>query len=236
MNDRDASYTLADREEETEWEEGQTRDLRRKYMELLDKYPLTTKSCTSALLGALGAIIAGMSIERSSGRRLRRVEGVRWLDVLAYAICGALQGPLGHYWYAWWEENGPESQSNSMLVDRILVQPPMILLLYVSLDVIKAALKEIVPSFQRSMAVLGPVVRSGNQETKELSCRAQTLELTLGCIFVNNDVPSLHNDTKNLGWLEIEYQRSDVRIWRAAENLTCFMRSFGVSIRQTLDH
>lgn len=98
MNDRDASYTLADREEETEWEEGQTRDLRRKYMELLDKYPLTTKSCTSALLGALGAIIAGMSIERSSGRKLKRVEGVRWLDVLAYAICGALQGPLGHYW------------------------------------------------------------------------------------------------------------------------------------------
>jgi hypothetical protein len=47
-----------------------------------------------------------------------------------------------------------------MLVDRILVQPPMILMLYVSLDVIKAALKEIVPSFQRSMAELGPVVVS----------------------------------------------------------------------------
>lgn len=64
------------------------------------------------------------------------------------------------YRYAWWEQHGPESQSSSMLVDRIFVQPPMILLLYVSLDVIKAGLREIGPSLQRSMAVLGPVVVS----------------------------------------------------------------------------
>jgi hypothetical protein len=99
MNERDVSYTLAAFEEEIEWEEGRTRDLRLKYMELLDQYPLTTKSCTSALLGAMGAIIAGMTTERrSSVRKLKRDDGVRWIDVMAYAICGALQGPLGHYW------------------------------------------------------------------------------------------------------------------------------------------
>lgn len=56
-------------------------------------------------------------------------------------------------------------------------------------------------------------------------------------MFANNDVPSLHNnDTMNLGLLEIECLQSHGSIWPAAENLTCFTRSFGVIIRQTLDH
>jgi hypothetical protein len=47
-----------------------------------------------------------------------------------------------------------------MLVDQFFIQPPLILLLYVSIDVVKAGLREVTPAIQRSMAILGPVVVS----------------------------------------------------------------------------
>lgn len=45
-----------------------------------------------------------------------------------------------------------------MLVDQIIIQPPMILILYVCLDVIKAGLREVGPSIHRSLTTVGPVV------------------------------------------------------------------------------
>ena len=98
MSERDVSLTLVDDEEEIR-DHDRTKDLRLKYTELLDRYPLTTKCCTSAMIGAMGAMIVEMSTNRHSTRgKLERYGGVRWLDLLAHAICGAVQGPLGHYW------------------------------------------------------------------------------------------------------------------------------------------
>jgi hypothetical protein len=45
-----------------------------------------------------------------------------------------------------------------MLVDQIMIQPPMILLMYMSLDVVKAGLQEALPSIHRNLATLAPVV------------------------------------------------------------------------------
>lgn len=47
-----------------------------------------------------------------------------------------------------------------MLADQILIQPPMILLMYVSLDVAKAGLHDVLPSFHRNLSTLAPVVVS----------------------------------------------------------------------------
>lgn len=156
MSERDVDFAPVDLEVASD----RKSDLRSRYLELLDRYPLATKSITSATIGALGAMIAGASTEGPSGGRMKKKPGTQWLDVLAYAMCGAIQGPLGHYWYYWWEQHGPESKSNSMLVHQIVIQPPIILFLYMSLDVLKAGLGEVFPSMQRSLATLGPVVVS----------------------------------------------------------------------------
>ena len=101
MSERDVFFTaLMDCEKET-GSKDQTRNLRLKYMQLLDKYPLTTKSCTSAMIGAIGAIIVGLTDKHYTSTvrgKEKRDQGIRWLDVFAHAICGAVQGPLGHYW------------------------------------------------------------------------------------------------------------------------------------------
>lgn len=75
------------------------KDLRRRYLRLLDEYPLATKSITSAIIGALGSIVGTVLADKTIKGRLKRRPGIiQWLDVLIYAVYGAIQGPVSHFW------------------------------------------------------------------------------------------------------------------------------------------
>jgi hypothetical protein len=99
-----ADFSIVDSVEEdndTEQRRKNDDDLRTQYLRLLDEHPLATKSVTSAIVGAIGGIVAGttgsLSETTQKGTLQRRV-GVQWLDVLIYAMFGAVQGPIGHFW------------------------------------------------------------------------------------------------------------------------------------------
>ena len=99
-SERDVSFTLVDSDEANDDGDTRPKDLRRRYLDLMDAYPLVTKSLTSAIIGAVAAmIVRASSVGSSSGGGIsKRKHGIQWLDIYAYAICGGIQGPLSHYW------------------------------------------------------------------------------------------------------------------------------------------
>lgn len=96
-------FSMVDETQSTDSREKKTvalpkKDWQRRYLELLDANPLATKSVTGALLGAFGAILGGTYFG-TPGLKGRMKKDTGWLlDVVAYTLCGAIQGPLGHYW------------------------------------------------------------------------------------------------------------------------------------------
>lgn len=99
QEDTDTNGILADTERTKRTENS---DMLVRYLRLLDEHPLATKSATSAIIGALGGIIAGttssLSESNQKGRLKKRAGGIEWLDVLVYAMYGAVQGPMSHFW------------------------------------------------------------------------------------------------------------------------------------------
>ena len=114
-----------------------------RYNKLLDRYPLQTKMitsfCVSAFGSALGSYLSA-SAKEDRERRLAKSNGqvcrdghssmlskVNWVDVLSYAIHGGLiNAPISHYWFEWLSANGPSSNTASVLVDQLVVQPPLL--------------------------------------------------------------------------------------------------------------
>ena len=58
----------------------------------------------------------------------------------------------------WLKESGPESKSGAMLLDQLVAQPPRLLTMYVMVDLLRAALREIPTAWNRSW--VGPDVQS----------------------------------------------------------------------------
>jgi hypothetical protein len=49
------------------------------------------------------------------------------VDVISFAIHGGLiNAPISHYWFEWLSVNGPSSNTASVLVDQLVVQPPLL--------------------------------------------------------------------------------------------------------------
>ena len=69
-----------------------------------------------------------------------------------------MNGPVGHYWFKWLDEKGPKSTLNSMLLDQLVVQPPLCALMFVLLDCFQAFLSELPKSIPRTRKVIGGVV------------------------------------------------------------------------------
>jgi len=148
---------------------------------LLDRYnahlesnPVLTKALTAATVQGLGAALGSFLSGRNApaanndntcttaaaagGRRRGRVD---WLEVFAFALHGGLlNGPIGHYWFEWLETNGPKSKSKSMLIDQLCVQPPLLFVMFVFLDMTKAAVREVQPSCARTLSTIGPTIVS----------------------------------------------------------------------------
>ena len=108
------------------------------YNKLLDSYPLRTKMCTSFLVSAFGSALGSYLSANAKEGRERRNDGkvckpdstltkINWVDVLSYAIHGGLiNAPICHYWFEWLSVNGPSSNTASVLVDQLVVQPPLL--------------------------------------------------------------------------------------------------------------
>mmetsp|Transcript_22532 Transcript_22532/g.54474 ORF Transcript_22532/g.54474 Transcript_22532/m.54474 type:complete len:248 (-) Transcript_22532:1022-1765(-) len=140
-----------------------------RYNKLLDRYPLRTKMCTSFLVSAFGSTLGSyLSSSATEGReKLTRRDGnscksmpkpasttINWVDVFSYAIHGALiNAPISHFWFEWLSVNGPSSNTASVLVDQLVVQPPLLVLMFVCLDVLRASIRATIHQFKYANVV-----------------------------------------------------------------------------------
>jgi hypothetical protein len=121
------------------------------YNTLLDKYPLRTKMMTSAVVSAFGSALGSYlsskkkgdkSSQNANGKAGSILGNMNWVDVLSYAIHGGLiNAPLSHYWFEWLTVNGPSSNTASVLIDQLVVQPPLLVLMFVCLDLCRANIR-----------------------------------------------------------------------------------------------
>lgn len=125
-----------------------------KYNDMLDKYPLKTKMCTSFVVSAfgsaLGSYLSSLDGKKSPNQVVGRSRQPRidWVEVFSYAIHGGLiNAPISHYWFEWLSAHGPDSETKSVLVDQLVVQPPLLVLMFTCLDVIRASLKAATSQF-----------------------------------------------------------------------------------------
>lgn len=147
-------------------------ELLNRYNKLLDRYPLRTKMITSAVVSAfgsaLGSLLSSSSSSNSNNHNKRQKSTssrINWVDVFSYAIHGGLiNAPICHYWFEWLATNGPSSNTASVLVDQLVVQPPLLVLMFVCLDVIRANIRASIDQFRvgnvvgKALTEAGPAV------------------------------------------------------------------------------
>lgn len=132
-------------------------ELLHRYNKLLDRYPLRTKMITSAVVSAFGSALGSFlssSNENKPSNNKRQSSRINWVDVFSYAIHGGLiNAPICHYWFEWLATNGPSSNTSSVLVDQLVVQPPLLVLMFVCLDVIRANIRASIGQFRKANVV-----------------------------------------------------------------------------------
>ena len=138
------------------------------YNKILDEHPLRTKMITSAAVSAFGSALGSFLSSSASTRRTssRKTESVfsriNWVDVLSYAIHGGLiNAPLSHYWFEWLSANGPSSNTASVLVDQLVVQPPLLVLMFVCLDICRANIRATIHQFKEARVVSNALANVG---------------------------------------------------------------------------
>lgn len=140
------------------------------YNRILDRHPLRTKMITSAIVSAFGSALGSYlssanndtTKPRRSGRKESLFSKINWVDVLSYAIHGGLiNAPLSHYWFEWLSVNGPSSNTASVLVDQLVVQPPLLVLMFVCLDVCRANIRATIHQFREAKVVSNALTNVG---------------------------------------------------------------------------
>ena len=109
-----------------------------RYNRLLDRHPVRTKMWTSFVVSAFGSALGSYLSSRAEDRRensrgekpggkCKEQPKINWVDVMSFAIHGGLiNAPVAHYWFEWLSANGPSSNTASVLVDQLIVQPPLL--------------------------------------------------------------------------------------------------------------
>jgi hypothetical protein len=145
-------------------------ELLNRYNKLLDRYPLRTKMITSAVVSAFGSALGSLLSSSSSNNnnhntRQKSSSRINWVDVFSYAIHGGLiNAPICHYWFEFLATNGPSSNTASVLVDQLVVQPPLLVLMFVCLDIIRANIRASIDQFReanvvgKALTAAGPAV------------------------------------------------------------------------------
>mmetsp|Transcript_40374 Transcript_40374/g.84458 ORF Transcript_40374/g.84458 Transcript_40374/m.84458 type:complete len:245 (-) Transcript_40374:141-875(-) len=136
-----------------------------RYNKLLDQYPLQTKMATSFCVSAFGSALGSyLSATRDNNNRAKHRSQsnaqsksstkINWVDVLSYAIHGGLiNAPISHYWFEWLSLHGPSSNTASVLVDQLVVQPPLLALMFICLDILRANIRTTLYQFQRGHVI-----------------------------------------------------------------------------------
>eukprot|EP00565_Helicotheca_tamesis_P008788 CAMPEP_0185733712 /NCGR_PEP_ID=MMETSP1171-20130828/20358_1 /TAXON_ID=374046 /ORGANISM="Helicotheca tamensis, Strain CCMP826" /LENGTH=190 /DNA_ID=CAMNT_0028403507 /DNA_START=110 /DNA_END=679 /DNA_ORIENTATION=+ len=168
-------YDNDNQENEEEEEEEEEEGLLDRYNKALDTNPVLTKAITAACVQGLGSILGSLlstsssSPASSSKIQVKMVGGAKnqhrsridWANVIAFALHGGLiNGPIGHYWFEYLSKHGPKSKSYSTLLDQLVVQPPLLVFMFIFLDMTKKALSEMYPSYKRTMEIIGPTIVS----------------------------------------------------------------------------
>jgi len=134
-------------------------ELLNRYNKLLDRYPLRTKMITSAVVSAFGSALGSFlssshTNKPPSNNKRQSSSRINWVDVFSYAIHGGLiNAPICHYWFEWLATYGPSSNAASVLVDQLVVQPPLLVLMFVCLDVIRANIRASIGQFREANVV-----------------------------------------------------------------------------------
>ncbi|KAM4049080.1 LOW QUALITY PROTEIN: peroxisomal membrane protein 2 [Anomaloglossus baeobatrachus] len=116
--------------------------LLRTYLQLLHTRPVLTKALTSAILSALGNLLA-QSIERRAPIRKSSKENVDLVAPLQFAAYGLFfTGPLSHYFYLFLEQWVPSSLPlaglRRLLLERLIIAPAFLLLFFIVMNFLEA--------------------------------------------------------------------------------------------------
>jgi hypothetical protein len=92
------------------------------YHDCLVQRPITTKALTSAIISALGDLLA--TWKGGSPRNLRRT-------LAFFVFGGAVTGPVCHYWYGFLEAKlkrlqGAKNVAAKVFLDKVLFTPPFL--------------------------------------------------------------------------------------------------------------
>ena len=145
-------------------------ELLNRYNQLLDRYPLRTKMITSAVVSAFGSALGSLlsssnASHKPNHSKRQSPSRINWVDVFSYAIHGGLiNAPICHYWFEWLSANGPSSNTGSVLIDQLVVQPPLLVFMFICLDVLRANIRASIGQFRdanvvgKALSTAGPAV------------------------------------------------------------------------------
>ncbi|XP_020791101.1 peroxisomal membrane protein 2 isoform X1 [Boleophthalmus pectinirostris] len=117
--------------------------LLQQYLMLLKKYPILTKSVTSAILSALGNLLSQVLEAKKKAKQGAAAKEIDRGGAARYAIFGLLfTGPLSHYFYQLMEVWMPTTDRyclvKRLLLDRLFFAPAFLLLFYFVITVLEA--------------------------------------------------------------------------------------------------
>ncbi|XP_061673664.1 peroxisomal membrane protein 2 [Syngnathoides biaculeatus] len=114
-----------------------------RYLFLLKKYPIVTKSVTSGILSALGNFLSQILEARKKSQSDACGQGIDTAGAARFAIFGLLvTGPLSHYFYHLMETWMPATESycalKRLLLDRLLFAPGFLMIFFLVMNILEA--------------------------------------------------------------------------------------------------
>ncbi|XP_077378224.1 peroxisomal membrane protein 2 [Festucalex cinctus] len=113
------------------------------YLFLLKKYPILTKSITSATLSALGNLLSQILEARKKSQSDAKAKEIDTAGAARFAIYGLfITGPVSHYFYHLMELWIPTTDQycliKRLLLDRLVFSPGFLLIFYLVMNILEA--------------------------------------------------------------------------------------------------
>ncbi|XP_053727345.1 peroxisomal membrane protein 2 [Synchiropus splendidus] len=112
------------------------------YLFLLKRYPILTKSVTSAVISALGNILSQYLESRKKAKNGAAVSKMDAAGPARYAIYGLLiTGPVSHFFYqlmeAWIPSTDPHCLLKRLMLDRLVFAPGFLLIFFFVMNILE---------------------------------------------------------------------------------------------------
>ncbi|KAM9810660.1 peroxisomal membrane protein 2 [Neosynchiropus ocellatus] len=113
------------------------------YLFLLKRYPILTKSVTSAVISALGNILSQYLESRKKAKNGAAVSRMDAAGPARYGIYGLLiTGPVSHFFYqlmeAWIPSTDPYCLLKRLMLDRLVFAPGFLLIFFFAMNILEA--------------------------------------------------------------------------------------------------